>query len=156
MINRIIDAISITLHNEFNSNSTNDYKIYDEEVDQGLKTPCFFINALNPSEDLFRGKRYKEVNQFCIQFIPEESDYEKKHTCNDIRERLFSCLEYITIKENDGKSEYESLIRGNKMHGEYVDGTLNFFVNYDMFVTKKEVETDKMDSCDYNSTIMEG
>ena len=42
------------------------------------------------------------------------------------------------------------------MHGEYVDGTLNFFVNYDMFVKKKEIETDKMDSCEYNSTIMEG
>ena len=28
------------------------------------------------------------------------------------------------------------------MHGEYVDGTLNFFVNYDMFVKKKEVEAD--------------
>ena len=42
------------------------------------------------------------------------------------------------------------------MHGEYVDGTLNFFVNYDMFVKKKEVEADRMDSCEYNSTIMEG
>ena len=156
MINRIIDAISMALNDEFNPNNKNNYKIYDEEVNQGLKTPCFFINALNPSEDLFRGNRYKEINQFCIQFIPDKSDNEKKHTCNDIRERLFSCLEYITIKENDGESEYNSLIRGNKMHGEYVDGTLNFFVNYDMFVKKKEIETDKMDSCEYNSTIMEG
>ena len=100
--------------------------------------------------------RYKEINQFCIQFIPDKSNNQKKYTCNEIREKLFSCLEYITIKENDGESEYNSLIRGNKMHGEYVDGTLNFFVNYDMFVKKKEIETDKMDSCEYNSTIMEG
>lgn len=156
MINNIIDGISITLNNEFNPNGENDYTIYDEEVNQGLKTPCFFINALNPSEDLFRGNRYKEVNQFCIQFIPSDSDYSKKHTCNEIRERLFSCLEYITIEETDGETKFKSLIRGNKMHGEYVDGTLNFFVNYDMFVKKKEIETDKMDSCDYNSTIMEG
>ena len=61
MINRIIDAISMALNDEFNPNNKNNYKIYDEEVNQGLKTPCFFINALNPSEDLFRGNRYKEI-----------------------------------------------------------------------------------------------
>lgn len=159
MINRIIDAISITLNHEFNELGEKDgttYKIYTEEVNQGLKTPCFFINSLDPQEDLFRGKRYRQTNQFCIQYIPSDSCLEKKYECNEVREMLFSILEYITILEPDGENTIETLIRGNKMHGEYTDGTLNFFVNYDMFVKKKEVEADKMDSCDYNSKVMEG
>lgn len=155
MINRIIDAISITINHEFNELGDKTYKIYTEEVKQGLKTPCFFINALDPNEDLFRGNRYKEINQFCIQYIPDDNSLEKKHESNEVREKLFSILEYITIIEFDGEKQIETLIRGNKMHGEYTDGTLNFFVNYDMFVKKKEAEKDKMDSCDYNSEVME-
>lgn len=151
MINKIIDGISIAIDSEFNVDK-DIYTIYDEEVNQGLETPCFFINSLNPSEDLFRGNRYKEINQFSIQFIPNDTDNEKKHTCNDIRERLFFCLEYITITEDNGKS----LIRGNKMYGEYVDGTLNFFVNYDLFVNKQKPIVDKMESYDYSSEVMEG
>ena len=157
MINRIIDAISLTINHEFNELGDKSYKIYTEEVRQGLKTPCFFINALDPNEDLFRGNRYKEINQFCIQYIPSDSSNEKKYECNEVREKLFSMLEYITIIEIDEEENtHNTLIRGSKMHGEYVDGMLNFFVNYDMFVKKKENETDKMDSCDYNSKVMEG
>lgn len=147
MINKIIDAISTTLFNEFNEEEST-YTIYTESVLQGLKTPCFFINSLNPSEDLFRNDRYFQTNQFCIQYIPD--DEKEKVKCNEIRERLFDCLEYITIQES---TEIKSLIRGSKMSGEYSDGVLNFFVNYDMYVTKEKVENEPMDSCDYNSNL---
>ncbi len=157
MINIIIDAISITLHDEFNTDDKNHYKIYTEEVLQGLKTPCFFINALNPKEDLFRDNKYKQINQFCIQYIPNDSCTEKKHECNEVRDKLFNLLEYITICELDSKENtVKSLIRGKEMHGEYSDGVLNFFVNYDIFVKKEKIKAENMDSCDYNSEIMEG
>lgn len=41
---------------------------------------------------------------------------------------FFSCLEYITVTGD--------LVRGTKMKYEVVDGVLNFFVNYDLFVYK--------------------
>lgn len=37
MINKIIDGISISLNAEFGD----DYKIYTESIEQGLKEPCF-------------------------------------------------------------------------------------------------------------------
>lgn len=157
MINKIIDGISLTLNDVFNADDSTTYKIYDNEVLQGMKTPCFFINSLNPSEELFRGNRYKQINQFCIQYIPSDSCLEKKRECNGIREKLFNCLEYITIYEMDEENnQIETLIRGKGMHGEYSDGVLNFFINYDLFVKKKVIEADDMDSCDYNSNVMEG
>lgn len=120
MINKIIDAISVSINSEFG----NTHEIYTESVEQGLKEPCFSIFCINPTNDLFLGKRYFRQNQFCIQFFP--SKVEPNAECNDVRDRLFNCLEYITVAGD--------VTRGTKMKGEFADGVLNFFLNYDMFV----------------------
>lgn len=126
MINSIIEAISVTLNGAFGDG----YEIHMEELEQGLEEPCFFISCLNPSVSQFLGKRYFRTNQFCIQYFPAAR--EKQHECNDVAERLYECLEYITP---DGDT---SPIRGTKMKHKVVDGVLNFFVNYDLFVYKKD------------------
>lgn len=149
MINKIIDAISIAIFNEFGE----DYTIYTESVEQGLKTPCFFINTLKPSQKLFKFDKYFQTNPLCIQYISDEDDI--KHKCNEVRERLYSCLEYITIIE-DKENNIKSLIRGTNMSGEYSDNILNFFVNYDMFVKKKEAKKETIDSYNYDSTVTKG
>jgi hypothetical protein len=59
MINSIIEAISVSLNGEFGD----DYEIHMEEIKQGLKEPCFFIACLNPTNNLFMGKRYERTNQ---------------------------------------------------------------------------------------------
>lgn len=140
MINKIIDGISIALNTEFGD----DYEIYTETVEQGLKEPCFSIICINPFTEQFLGKRYLKTNQFCIHYFP--SSNEKKSECNSIIERLFDCLETITV---DG-----DLIRGVSLHSEISDNVLNFFVNYDLFVYKK-VEVSIMESAEHN-TIVKG
>lgn len=124
MINRIIDAISISINAEFGDG----YEIYTESLEQGLNEPCFSIFCLNPTNELYRGKRYYRTNQFCIQYFP--STGEPKGECNAVLERLYDCLELITV-DNE-------LTRGKRMKGEIVDGVLSFFINYDMFVYKAE------------------
>lgn len=123
MINSIIKSISVSLNAEFGD----DYNIYMESVEQGLNEPCFFVFCINPINRLFLGKRYFRENLFCIQYFPSDRD-KVKEECNMIAERLFLCLEYITV---DG-----DLTRGIKMKYEVSDGVLNFFVNYDLFVYK--------------------
>ena len=142
MINSIIEAISISLNEEFGDDYTN----YMEEVKQGLKEPCFFISCLNPTQKLFFGKRYFRENQFCIQYFPLNKMREKEE-CNDVAERLFDCFEYITVTGD--------LVRGTKMKYEIADGILNFFVNYDMFVYKKADTTDVMEELSKN-VVMKG
>ena len=124
MINSIIEAISIALNAEFGD----DFTIYTEEQEQGLKEPCFFISVLEPTHNLFRDRRYFRQHQFCIQFFPADRDRAKAE-CNDTAERLCSCLETITV---DG-----DLMRADKMEHKTVDDVLNFFVNYDCFMVKK-------------------
>ena len=123
MINSIIESISITLNAEFGDK----YKIHREEKRQGLKEPCFFIQCLNPTEELFFWKRYFRKNQFCIQYFPENKLHGKEE-CYAVGERLFSCLEYLDVGGD--------LVRGTKRKYEVVDGILHFFVNYDLFVYK--------------------
>lgn len=129
MINSIIEAISVALGNEFGDG----YEIHMEEIEQGLEEPCFFIFCLNPTNNLFLGKRYFRTNLFCIQYFPASK--EKQRECNGVAERMYECLEYITIYGED------TPIRGTKVEHEVVDGVLNFFVNYDCFIYKKEQQT---------------
>lgn len=126
MINSIIKAISITLNTEFGDG----YETHMEEIKQGLVEPCFFIQCLNPTTELFLGKRYFRQNQFCIQYFPESDN--KQSECNEVAEKLTWLLEYITVPGDDKP------IRGTKMKSDVIDGVLNFFLNYDCFVYRVE------------------
>jgi len=142
MINKIIDAISVSINSEFGDG----YEIYTEQLEQGLQEPCFSILCLNPTNELFLNKRYFRTNQFGIQYFP--STEEKNSECNAVLERLYGCLEWITMKVDELTGD---LTRGTKMKGEVVDGVLNFFVNYDMFVYKVEVNQDIMEDLEVNA-----
>jgi len=122
MINSIIKAVSIALYAEFG------FENHMEEIKQDLKEPCFFISCLNPASDLYLGKRYFRKNQFVIQYFPESDDIQEE--CNNVAEKMVWCLEYITA---DG-----DILRGTKMKYGVIDGVLNFFLNYDLFVYKVE------------------
>jgi len=139
VINSIIAAISIALNAEF------DYENHMEEIKQDLAEPCFFIQCLNPTTELFLGKRYFRQNLFCIQYFPKGKD--KQRECNEVAERMIWCLEYINV---DGQK-----MRGTKMKHEVTGGVLNFFLNYDCFVYR--VKTDEvMESLESATDVKEG
>jgi hypothetical protein len=96
-----------------------------EEIQQGLKEPCFFISSVNPTFRHYMGKRYLRQSQFVIQYFPESKDNANAE-CDEVAERMCWCLEVIDASGG--------LVRGRKMKYEIVDGVLNFFVNYDCFV----------------------
>ena len=141
-INSIIDGISVALDAEFNAESE-EYTIRANELKQGLKEPCFFISCINPTFRLFFDKRYFRESPFCIQYFPKSRN-KAKEECNDVADRLFLALEYITV---DG-----DLTMGTKMHSEFVDGVLNFFVNYDAFVYIRKDEPPIMEALTHDTT----
>ena len=89
MINSIIESISITLNAEFGDK----YKIHREEKKQGLKEPCFFIQCLNPTEELFFWKRYFRQNQFCIQYFPLSEDDRNRECCSVLERQEEGCAD---------------------------------------------------------------
>ena len=140
MINKILDAISNALNEEFGE----DIEIYSEDIKQDFKEPCFFIICLNPSEQDFLGDRYFRKYLFDIQYFPKS----KKNLNSElysVQERLFNCMEYINM-END-------VIRGTKKRGEIQDKKLHFFVNYDVFVIKKKPDDEFMENIKVNMRV---
>ena len=124
-VNMIIEAIAAALNGEFGE----EYTVYAEDVKQGLSEPCFFISCINPASSLFLGKRYFRENLFCIQYFPRRQGRERAE-CNETAERLFKCLEYLEVSGR--------FVKGTGMKYEVADGILNFFVNYDIYIQKKE------------------
>lgn len=122
MTGKIVDGICEGLNRAFGDG----YKIYTEQVKQGLQTPCFFVQLISPANTRIMGSRFFRENLFCIQYLP--SSKEPKAECTKVQELLFLALEHITV---DG-----ALQRGVKMRGEFVDGVLSFMVNYNMIVEK--------------------
>lgn len=133
MINAIIASISNALYSEFG------YENHMEQIKQGFKEPCFFIQCLNPNIRQFLGKRYFRQNQFCIQYFPK-SNTDGNAECYSVAETLQFLLETIPVSDK--------YIRGTNMRYEVVDGVLNFFVNYDCFIYKadKKVLMENMQS----------
>ena len=126
-IQELIDAIAEALFQEFGSS----YEIYTEKVEQGLNGHCFLIRCVNPTKNVHLGTVYRRTNLFVIQYIPSTS--EANAECASVLERLFECLEDVTL---DGKP-----VHGTELNGEVTDGILNFKVNYDGFVLKGRSET---------------
>lgn len=131
MIQQIIDGVIVALQAAFPEVT----RVYTEEVKQGFKEPCFILRLLNPTNEQFLGNRYYRTNLLSVQYVPE-STTDAKAECYDVNDRLFRALEYITVGGD--------LQRGTNMNGEYFDGTLAFFVNFNMFI-KIESELDPME-----------
>lgn len=132
MINKIKDGIIRAIHKEFGDK----YEIYPESIEQGLQEPCFYVECLNKSNEQFLNNRYFREHFFIVQYFPESN--EKNSECDDVVERLFDCLEYITV-DND-------LVRGTQMKAEMVDDVLHFRINFNLFVHKIEQKDNKMGS----------
>lgn len=137
MINEIVKGISKKLHETFGS----EYAIYKENIPQGFKEPCFFIQHVQTFSNRKLANRYFRENQFDVMFFPKD-DNKKNFNTHEVSESLFLSLEYIFVLDN--------LVRGVKMSPEIVDGVLHFFVNYDMFVKRPDEENNHMESLNSN------
>ena len=138
MIQKLIDAISVTLNSEFGD----EYEIYQESIEQGLKRPCFSIVCVLPTNERYFANRYRRTNKFCIHYFPPKGN--EKADCYEKLERLWQLFEFIDF---DG-----SKIKGSEMNGEFEDGILHFFVNFDFYVDKV-LEKPKMETVEQSSKV---
>ena len=105
-----------------------DITIYTEQVEQGLKLPCFFVYCAKLSRERYRGKRYLAKNEICIQYIPSDST-RMNDEISETLEKLYLCTEYIKA-DNGGE---KIMLYGSKPRVEKGDGYTEFYINYDMF-----------------------
>lgn len=136
MLKETVIAISQALQDTFGDG----YPVYVEDVEQDLDNHCFMIKMLNPSQSLIAGIRYESRQPFDIHYFTSDAG-----ELPSVIEKLYDCLEYIIV-EGD-------MVRGTDMKTETVDGVLHFFVDYNVFVLKKNTDDVKMD--DLETEVME-
>jgi len=122
-LSAIQDGISLQLNKSFGDK----YVIYPEEVKQGLTRPCFFIKLLKLTSTKEVGEFYTRENSYCIHYFPESTN-QPKAECYAILDELYLEMEYIEVDGN--------LVRGVSMTGEIHDGTLLFYVNFNVRVRR--------------------
>lgn len=134
MLNEIIKGVSMKLNTAFGEK----YKIYQNDVRQGLKKPCFFLAVLNPTLTPLTGRRYMSRNPLDVQFIP--ADNTKNAELYAVGWELMNALEYIKLPGGDS-------LRVTSLNFEVVDGVLHCFVNYNLSLNKpaEEVTMETLD-----------
>lgn len=120
MINKVISSVCTALYNAFGD----EYHIYKEVVNQNLKQPCFFVNCIVPKRTKVLGDRYYRQNAICIHYFPS-SDETYRIECNNILEKIYITLEYLTIDSD--------LIMGKNLNVEYSDGVMLLFIDFDFY-----------------------
>lgn len=114
------------------------YPVYINLKKQNAQFPCFFITHQDMESEQKLNNRYFRQHMFNVLFFMDE-----KGVLNDvveldrIAEILYDVLELITVNGE--------LIRGTDMKVKYVDGTIQFLVNYDFFVYRERIKSPKME-----------
>ena len=109
MLNDIITGIAKALGTIFGP----DYRVYENDVKQGLTEPCFFIATLKPDQKPLLGERSIWHYPFDIHYFPKEPGTNEE--LYNMAEQLAFGLRYITIPNGD-------LLRGLSISYEAVDG----------------------------------
>lgn len=142
MINDLLKGIAVKLNALFGDG----YEIYDNDVTQGLKEPCFFVAVVGPSRKREIGNYWRYINPFVITYFPRTpGDNEELVQVADI---MSEGLEFITLLNGD-------MVMGTYIHYELVDGKVQFFVHYNTRMTKQEDKA-MMETMDLSINRKEG
>lgn len=138
-INEALDGVVTALHQAFPN-----YPVYDEQVEQGLETPSFYVRCVRPLQERYRGERFL-VEQFMeIVFFPYKGN---TRVNNNVIETLFSILEVIRAGDD--------LIRGTSPNVNIndEDGTVVFTIMYRYFARRVE-QRDPMETLYLNDGVL--
>ena len=90
MVVDITNGITMTLGNLFE-----DCEIYTKNVEQGIETPCFFVQLLKPDSTPMIGTRCIMEYPYDVHFFPKDDG--DNESMLDMGDALIECLEYITL-----------------------------------------------------------
>jgi hypothetical protein len=123
MVNSILNAVTTQLGKTFGDS----YRYYVEDVEQGLKKPCFTVDLLIPLQRSKSPVLYDRTMPIVVHYF-SDSKNDLKKDCYSIGEQAVECLEYLPFNK--------TLIRGEDISWKIVDDVLQIFVTY-KFTTMK-------------------
>ena len=128
MLNEIIKGISMALNTAFGD----EYEIFQNDVEQGLEEPGFFIQVLKPELSPLLGRRSMKRNPLDVMYFPKATGNNAEMIT--VAETLMECLTQISLPNGD-------LLHGTSMNYEIVDDVLHFMVNFNLPLIRPYEET---------------
>ena len=140
MINDIIDSMCRAIRQKFGSG----YRIYTEQMKQGIEEPCFFISLLQPENKEDLTHRRKLTHLISVQYFAGSD--EPKAECNNVYESL-QMLERLTVGTNcfRGELEFKSI----------TDGVMTITVKYKAFMLNVTQE-ETMETMNWKGRVKNG
>ena len=130
MVNNLLSAVTKQLGTTFGDS----YRYYVEDVEQGLKKPCFTVDVLIPLQRSKSPFLYDRTMPLVVHYF-SDSQTNIKSDCYAMGERLVNCLEYLPFNN--------TLLRGEDISWQIIDDVLQVFVTYN-FTTTNYSPTDNM------------
>ena len=90
----IVNAISVRLDEIFGD----EYTVYFEQVEQGLQTPCFFIQPLDASDKNMIDNRKYRTSGFAIVFIPTDKKGHREQFV-EVADKLFDNFDSFELSD---------------------------------------------------------
>lgn len=127
MVNTILDATTVALHNAFGDT----YTYYLEESEQNVSKPCFVVGMLNHLLRSTRLDRYYRIMPLTIHyFTNKDNTLDAKRDCYSVAEKLAETLEFLPIESED------CTVMGRDISWEIVEGVLIFYITYNFYVER--------------------
>lgn len=133
MVNEILTAVTKQLGTTFGTS----YRYYVEDVEQGLKKPCFTVDLLLPLLRSRSSVLYDRTMPLVIHYY-SDSKTDLKKDCYSMAEQIVECLEYLPFDD--------SLLRGKDISWQIVDDVLQVFVTYKFMTMRVENVEDSMET----------
>ena len=132
MVNSILNAVTKQLGTTFG----NSYRYYVENVEQGLKKPCFTVDLLIPLQRSKSPLLYDRTMPIVVHYFSDCVN-NLKNDCYVVGEQLVECLEYLPFEDG--------LIRGEDISWQIVDDVLQVFVTYKFTTVRVTNKEDAME-----------
>lgn len=133
MYKNLIEGISVSIYNEFGD----DVNIYADDIAQGFKEPCFFIDFINNEKKENLNVRHNRKYHIDIRYHNKISSIADKANIGEI---LSDILELVEVDIEGEKY----LVRGFDISYKIVDYVLHFFISYDLVFEKNVDSVEKM------------
>lgn len=128
MVNSILNAVTKQLGTTFGDK----YRYYVENVEQGLKKPCFTAQVIVPLQRKRSPVLYDRTMPMVIHYY-SDSNNNIKQDCYAMGERVVECLEHLPFND--------AIIRGEDISWTIAEDVLQVFVTY-KFTTKLVTEVE--------------
>ena len=133
MVNSILNAVTKQLGKTFGTG----YRYYVEDVEQGLKKPCFTVSLLIPTIRSKSPVLYDRTMPIVVHYF-SDSENDLKNDCYAIGEQLVECLEYLPFMN--------TILRGEDINYQVVDDALQAFITYKLTTKRDGVNEEPMET----------